>query len=105
MNRRVRAKRIYADMQRNVRYSEVLPADQVLVQQEMKNKLTTHFEPRPYTVANKHGNSLIVQSPGGAQYSRNTSHVKKLLENGDTHVDTPSIPEVVVTGQPTSRIN
>ncbi|CAH3151267.1 unnamed protein product [Porites lobata] len=75
MNRRVRAKRIYADMQRNARYSEVLPADQ-------------------------HGNSLIVQSPGGAQYSRNTSHVKKLLENGDTHVDAPSIPEVVVTGQP-----
>ena len=100
MNRRVRAKRIYADMQRNARYSEVLPADQVLVQQERKDKLTTHFEPRPYTVVNKHGNSLIVQSPGGAQYCRNTSHVKKLLENGDTHVDTPSIPEVVVTGQP-----
>ena len=45
MNRRVRGKRIYADMQRNARYSEVLPADQVLVQQERKNKLTTHFEP------------------------------------------------------------
>ena len=46
-NRRVRAKRIYADMQRNARYSEVLPADQLLVQvqQERKNKLTTHFEP------------------------------------------------------------
>ena len=56
--------------------------------------------PSPYTVVNKHGNSLIVQSPGGAQYSRNTSHVKKLLENGDTHDDTPSIPEVVVTGEP-----
>ena len=45
MNRRVRAKRIYADMQRNARYSEVLPADQMLVQQERKNKFTTHFEP------------------------------------------------------------
>jgi len=60
------------------------------VQQERKNKLTTHFEPSLYTVVNKHGNSLIVQSPGGAQNSRNTSHVKKLLENGDTHDDTPS---------------
>ena len=49
------------------------------------------------TLVNKHGNSLIVQSPGGVQYSRNTSHVKKLLENGDTHDDTRSIPEVVVT--------
>ena len=81
-------------MQRNARYSEVLPGDQVLVQQERENKLTTR-----YTVVNKHGNSLIVQSPGGAQYSRNTSHVKKLLENGNAH-DTPRIPEVVMTGEP-----
>ena len=88
----------YADMQRNARYSEVLSGDQV--QQERKNKLTTRFEPSSYTVANKHGNGLIVQSPGGAQYSRNTSHVKKLLENGNTHDDTPSILEVVMTGVP-----
>ena len=76
----------------------------MLVQQERKNKLTTRFEPSPYTVVNKHGNSSIVQSPGGAQYSRNTSHVKKLLDNGDTHDDTPSIPEMVMTGESTSRI-
>ena len=62
-------RRAYADMQRNVRYSEVLPRDQVLVQQERKNKLTTRFEPSPYTVVNKHGNSLIVQPPEGSQYS------------------------------------
>ena len=42
----------YGDMQRNARYPEVLPGDQVLVQQERKNKLTTRFEPRPYTVVN-----------------------------------------------------
>ena len=72
----------------------------MLVQKERKNKLTTRFEPSPYTVVNRHGNSLIVQPPGGAQYSRNTSHVKELLENGDTHDDTPSIPEVVMTGEP-----
>ena len=90
----------YADMQRNARYSEVLPGDKVLVQQERKNKLTTRFEPSPYTVVNKHGNNLIVQSPGGAQYSRSTSHVKKLLENDDTHDDTQSISEVMITREP-----
>ena len=90
----------YADMQRNARYLEVLSGDPVLVQKERKNKLTTRFEPSLYTMVNKHGNSLIVQSSAGAQYSHNTSHVKKLLENGDTHDDTPSIPE-----SPTSRIN
>ena len=89
----------YADMQRNSSYSKVLPGDQVLVQQERKNKLTTCFEPSPYTVVNKYRNSLIVQSPGGAQKSSKTSDVKKLLENDDT-LDTPSIPEVVMTGEP-----
>ena len=99
MNRRVRAKRTLTckGMGGTQRYFLEI---KVLVQQEMKNKLTTRFEPSPYTVVNKHWNSLIVQSPGGAQYSRNTSHVRKLLENGDTHADTPSIPEVVVTGEP-----
>ena len=54
-------------------------------------------------MVNKDGNSLIVQSPGGAQYSRNASHVQKLLENGATHDDTPSILEVVMTGKPTKQ--
>ena len=59
-------KKAYADMQRNARCSEVLPGDQILGQQERRNKLRTRFEPSPYTVVNKHGNSLIVQSPGRA---------------------------------------
>ena len=90
-------------MQRNARYLKVLSGDPVLVQKERKNKLTTRFEPSLYTVVNKHGNSLIVQSSGGAQYSHNTSHVKKLLENGDTHDDKPSIPEVLMTGEPNKQ--
>ena len=31
-------------------------------------------------VVSKDGNSLVVQSQDGAQYSRNTSHVKKLQQ-------------------------
>ena len=83
----------YADLTRGARYSEVLPGDQVLVQQERKGKLSTRFNPTPYTVVSKHGNSLIVQSQEGAQYSRNTAHVKKLLQNGET----PSKQEETVT--------
>ena len=52
----------YADSRRGVRNSEVLPGDQVIVQQEKKDKLSTRFNPNPYTVLSKHGNSLIVQS-------------------------------------------
>ena len=65
----------YADSRRGARHSEVLPGDQVLVQQEKKDKQSTRFNPNPYTVVSKHGNSLIVQSQG-AQYSRNTAHVR-----------------------------
>ena len=76
--------KMYADAERGARYSEVLPGDRVLVQQERKDKLSTRFNPSPYTVVNKHGNSLIVQSQEGVQYSRNTSHVKNLLRNNVT---------------------
>ena len=68
----------YADSRRGARPSEVLPGDQVLVQQEKRDKLSTWFNPTPYTVVSKHGDSLIVQPQQGAQYSRNTAHVKKL---------------------------
>ena len=74
----------YADSRSGARHSEVLPGDQVLVQQEKKDKQSIRFNPNPYTVVSKHGNSLIVQSQEGAQYSRNTAHVKKLLQNNET---------------------
>ena len=74
----------YADKRRGAVYSEVLPGHQVLLQQEKRDKLSTRFDPNPYTVLSKHGNSFVVQSREGVQYSRNTSHAKKLLENSVT---------------------
>lgn len=44
----------------NARYSDVLPGDQVLVQQEGQVKLSTQFNTIPYVVVIKHGNSLVV---------------------------------------------
>ena len=54
----------YADAKRNTHYSDVLPGDQVLVQQEKKTKLSTPLNPSPYmyVVMSKHDNSLIMQS-------------------------------------------
>jgi len=37
----------YADTRRGASYSEVLPGDQVLVQQEKRDKLSTRFDPKP----------------------------------------------------------
>jgi len=56
----------YSDAKRNACYSEVLPGDQVLVQQEKKSKLLTPLNPNPYLVVSKHGNSLVVQSQDSA---------------------------------------
>ena len=68
------------------------PLSRLVNSKETGNKLSTRFNPSPYTVVNKHGNSLIVQSQEGVQYSRNTSHVKKLLRNNVT----PSTQEETV---------
>ena len=69
----------YADDRRGAQYSEVIVGDEVLVRQEKTNKLSTPFNPTPHTVIRKKGSGLIVESPSGAQYSRNTSHVKKYI--------------------------
>ena len=73
----------YTDNKRNAINSKVLPGDQVLLQQEKQSKLSTQFNPTPYTVVSKRGNSLVVRSQGGVQYSRNTSHVKKFLRDNN----------------------
>ena len=49
----------------------------------------------------KHGNSLVVQSQDGAEYSRNTSHVKKLQPNEKENEtrELPIIPKEVMLPQ------
>ena len=49
----------------------------MLVRQDKVNKFSTTFNPTPCVVVRKSGNSLIVESPDGVQYSRNSSHVRK----------------------------
>ena len=79
-------------------YSDVLPGDQVLVQQEKRSKFSIPFNPNPFVVVSKHGNSLVVQSQDGAEYSRNTPHVKKLQPNEKENEtgELPIIPKEVV---------
>ena len=61
------------------------------MQQGKKTKLSTPFNPSPYMVMSKHGNSLVVQSQDGTQYSRNTSHVKQLQQR-ETNEETKKPP-------------
>ncbi|XP_053376976.1 uncharacterized protein K02A2.6-like [Mercenaria mercenaria] len=43
----------YADTHRNVKYSNILKGDKVLVEQKEQNKLTPRFEQEPYVVTEK----------------------------------------------------
>lgn len=91
--------KIYADNKRNARYSEVTIGDQVLLRQEKQNKLSTPFSPIPYKVMAKDGNSVVVESPAGVRYKRNTTFVKKYLQYDEATASNPDNPEVT-TGTP-----
>ena len=70
----------YSDVRRNARESEIKSGDTVLMKQDLENKFSTQFKPQPYTVLNKTGNSVLVQSDQGVKYRRNVTHLKKFHE-------------------------
>lgn len=72
--------KIYADNRRNARPCDIKEGDRVLVKQnQRKNKLSTVFNPKSMLVVERKGNSVVVESDEGVKYSRNVSHVKKLV--------------------------
>ena len=88
----VKAKtKTYADKAANAKPSDITVGDQVLVRQERKDKFSTPFNPTPYRVVSKTGNSVIVEASSGTQYSRNTSHVKRFM------VDDPASAPVTLS--------
>ncbi len=61
----------------NAKTSDIEVGDRVLVRQDKTDKFTTTFHSTPHKVIHREGNSVIVQSPTGAKYTRNTTFVKK----------------------------
>ena len=66
-------------IRQGAKLSDIAVGDQVLLQQEKVNKFSTNFEREPYQVIDRHGNWVVIQSPEGVQYSRNTSHLHRYL--------------------------
>ncbi|PFX22152.1 hypothetical protein AWC38_SpisGene13325 [Stylophora pistillata] len=66
------------------RESELEPGDLVLSKQMKENKLSTTYDPLPYTISKKHGNEVIISSPEGVNMSRNVADVKKYLREDTT---------------------
>ena len=69
----------YADKRRHATPSNIKARDQVLLQQARRDKLTSAFDPKPYTVISHKGTSLVLQRRGGPQIMRNVSATRKLL--------------------------
>lgn len=66
----------YSDRTRKAEESNLMAGDKVLLKQPRANKWTIQFESQPYELIDKCGNSVVIKSPEGAQYKRNTTHVK-----------------------------
>ena len=72
--------KLYADEKRGARESDEKEGNRVLLKQEQTNKLAPTFRPAPFRVLEKTENSVVVDSPEGVQYKRNSTHVKKFVE-------------------------
>ena len=57
--------KIYADKKRGARPSDIVVGDRVLLKQSRENKLSTNFEPHPYTVVHRDGNAVVAEDTNG----------------------------------------
>ena len=73
--------KVYVDRRNRATPSDIKAGDKVLLQRAVQNKLSTRFDPNPYTLLERKGPSLILQRGGGRVFMRNVSHVRKLHQN------------------------
>ena len=63
--------KLYADKKRNATEKDLTVGQEVLLQRhEKKDKLETKFETEPYTITDKKGHEVTIQSKDGAVYRR-----------------------------------
>jgi len=71
---RKQAGKNYSDDRNGAVSSDIKPGDKVLLQQQQSNKLSlpfNPFNPELFTVAERHGQEVIVESQDGITYRRN----------------------------------
>ena len=68
--------KMYIDKKRQAKESDIKEGDLVLLKQKSLSKMTPPFDPQPHRVVSKAGSSVTTQSSNGAQYRRNSSHLK-----------------------------
>ena len=91
-DRRQKAKmKKYADEKRRAASSNIKRGDQVLLKQQRKNKLSTRYDPDPYTVVGTKGTSLLLKRRDEPEIMRNSAAVRKLPPDNEN--DTGGHPQ------------
>ena len=95
--------KFYADKRRGAWQSVVEAGDEVVVQQDCQNKLFIPFNPIPHRVTARTGNAVIVESPEGAEYNRNSTQIQKFVEQikpGDQANPSEQASPTLASGDP-----
>ncbi|XP_022805991.1 uncharacterized protein LOC111343115 [Stylophora pistillata] len=92
--------KVYTDKRNRASPSDIKSGDKVLLQQVRQNKLSTLYDPQPYTVLERKGPSLILLRRNGRVFMHNVSHVHKLHQNTavreeDDYVMDCDLPQVM----------
>jgi len=69
--------KVYADTHRHAKKSSLRIGDSVLVKQEKKDKLTTPFDPKPFTIKEQKG-TMVTAERDDKIITRNSSHFKMI---------------------------
>ena len=86
-----------------------MAGDKVMLKQPRENKWVTQFESQPYKLIEVWYQcceliSVVIKSPEGAQYKRNTTHVKLYRERERPEGPEKSAPQEVDVGDVASDL-
>ena len=94
----------YADKTRAAKFSDIQEGDQILLRQTRENKLSTNYEPDPYTVIQKDGNAVILEDANGNNKMRNVAHMKKFVAPEPAAAERPAEPAQVEESRSTASL-
>ena len=77
----------YADKTQHAHTSPIKEGDSVLLKQEKGNKLSSAYDPQPYTVVKKKGPSVILKRGNEPCIMQNVSFVRELATPRDKELD------------------
>ncbi|KAG7163775.1 hypothetical protein Hamer_G003029 [Homarus americanus] len=70
--------KLRTDNRNKSKLAELRPTDQVLLKQTKKDKLSTNYDPKPWTISERRGDSAILQR-GPKKILRSTSQMRRVL--------------------------